>query len=737
MPAATPTSWLLDGATGWRTDPLGTLGVTVGTTSGIRLGADPEGPLAPTSTDGSLGGLTLPLGMALDQGGTLYLLDPEVAPERRRILRFDATIGGFAELPTLGPAGPSDEDGGEVRVLRAPASLAIAGSNLYVVDRGPDEDGPGRLLVFAIDSLALLHLFGPPAIGPVDVAARGRQAYVLDRGRGRVWRHEVGTDALVLVVDQPGAGNRWTRLAVDRDHRLYLLDPGSAALEVFDPAGRPLPRPADPGDLRDRFDPPPIRLDHRGRFCLPAGLARPCDRQTPPAGPPPEAPLALCRPGTGGLVFDRSGRPATVEPAERPGPALYRTAGGWTSQALDSDLYRCQWHRVELRLAELPPGTQVVVSTYTDDRPRRPEEVAELTEDRWSTHHVAVGGGQGPPGKPTGRVEEFLVQSRQGQYLWLRLRLAGDGHATPAVGAIRVHFPRESYLDYLPAVYAANDESRWFLERFLSVFQTEWDAIEREIDQIERYFDPGAVPAGPHLDFLATWLALPLEGGWSDEQRRRLLAAAPGIYRHRGTPAAVRDHLRVYLENLTGLALDRTAYPVLVEGFRERSHLLLSTEGTAVVGQGAPLWSPSVVGRLQLDIFAREGEARLVSTRDPQRDLFHQYAHRFRVFVPAAWVRSSEDERMVRRALDAERPAHTAYDLCLVEPRLRVGVQSTVGLDTIVAATPVARLACSHPTNPAPAPSLPARHRLGYDTVLVCSSTGPGGPRVGISTTLT
>ena len=41
----------------------------------------------------------------------------------------------------------------------------------------------------------------------------------------------------------------------------------------------------------------------------------------------------------------------------------------------------------------------------------------------------------------------------------------------------------------------------------------------------------------------------------------------------------------------------------------------------------------------------------VVSTRDPERDLFHQHAHRFRVFVPAAWVRTAEQERMLRRAM--------------------------------------------------------------------------------------
>jgi hypothetical protein len=149
----------------------------------------------------------------------------------------------------------------------------------------------------------------------------------------------------------------------------------------------------------------------------------------------------------------------------------------------------------------------------------------------------------------------------------------------------------------------------------------------------------------------------------------------------------------------------------------------------------SPLWSADVVGRLQLDTHAQEGLARLVSTGDPERDLFHEYAHRFRVFVPAAWVRTADDERMLRRAIDAAKPAHTQYDLYLVEPRFRVGVQSTVGIDTLVGGHPPARLACSREGPP----SRPPRQRLGYDTVLARrpDDDAPVVPtRVGIDTIL-
>jgi phage tail-like protein len=300
------------------------------------------------------------------------------------------------------------------------------------------------------------------------------------------------------------------------------------------------------------------------------------------------------------------------------------------------------------------------------------------------------------------------------------------------VESIRVRYPRTSYLRYLPAVYAADEESRWFLERFLSIFQTEWDALEETVETSARFFDPKAVPAGDGLAYLAGWLALTLEGTWTAEQNRELLKAAPANQPRRGTSEGLREHLRVYLANMTGLpGQDLAAHPRIVESFRERDHLLLADPGVGALGRVAPLWSPSMVGRLRLGEFATEGEVRLVSTGDPEHDVFHRYAHRFRVFVPAAWVRTSDDEQLLRRALDREKPAHTAYDLCLVEPRLRVGVQATVGLDTVVGAYPTARLSSPAEDATPSSTARPPRHRIGYDTVLAGRSGGGPGIRVG------
>jgi phage tail-like protein len=689
---------------------------------------------------------------------------------------------------------------------------------------------------------------------PVDLAAAGESVYVLDRRYGRVYRHDRGADTLALVVDQPASANGWSSLAIDLAGRIYLLNADTPQLAVFDARGAALGTLSGAENVRDRFAPPAIHLDHKQRFRIPESLARLCDRAEPDPPPSIEDPLgrysaapplparrsaliepddvadsvllavglrggrdplthfirrhlsdtarlsldafggldeidaelaqdlratlnallldadlaapqliacidadaalqaALDAPAEGEqrtrrnrlileaalgpalrpldaaplapLIFDRAGALVTIDPTEPYGPAVYLRQGVWYSAPLDSARSGCQWHRIELELGQLPEGASVTVCTFADEQLRDVDTIGGLRDNLWSTCYKVVGRAQPAEASQPGALRhEFLIQSREGRYLWLKIVLEGDGYVTPATTSLRVHFPRESYLGYLPAVYQADDESRWFLERFLSVFQTEWDDLARRVEELAAYYDPLAVPAdhdGAHLAYLASLLALPLEGDWDVEQKRRLLAAAPRLTPRRGTNAGLREYLQIYLENLTGLTpAVQGGYPLIIEGFRERRRVQLSLEPGAMLGQVAPLWSAAQVGRLQLGVFAQEGEARLVSTGDPERDLFHEYAHRFRVFVPAAWVRTGAADRMVRRALDAEKPAHTRYDLCLVEPRLRVGIQATVGIDTIVGAYPVAYLACPHQSDE-PAGREP-RGRLGYDTILAAA----------------
>ncbi len=798
-------------------------GVSVGERTGLTLDSRPDGPDALTSADGSLGRLVLPIGMAADAEGMIYLLGQKCPGVRR----FDPDKCAFIQL-----AGVGDEFGNEVGRLceqfsdparPVPSNIAVTSNNLYVADRGNR-----RVQVFALGTGAVRHVWGPrDAEGrrttaqnqrtwkPVDVSAQSGRAYILDRRYSRVYLHRAGTDRLKLLIQGPISGNRWSRIVLDKEERIYLLNRESsqAQLEIYDRQGRYVETRTKAGEIRDRFDVPQIRLrclDPNGQWVFPLpevlkqlcdkcaaarkllAFARPCDDRA--AAPSAEKPVTAAV--SGELVFDREGKRWYGNPEQHSGPKFFVQRGEWNSEALDSKTYRCQWHRIELDLDQLPAGTRVEVRTYADPVDLAPDEAMQRVSKLGRLAYRVAGQLEPPPrsigirtgaanqgrqrrcgtersdeardagtgaGPDSGNRHEFLIQSREGQYLWIRILLFGDGYDTPVVRSLRVHYPRSSYVEYLPAVYSADDESRWFLERFLSIFQTEWDGLESGIRDAAALFDPKAVPAGKALEYLAGWFALPLEGTWNSEQKRRLLKAIAGIYfgcwrassdktlclkevnpaqaARRGTPEGLRRYLQIYLQNITGCSVEEQGdFPQIDEGFRERQRLMLALGDTSALSHCAPLWSPSAVGRLQFGEFARAGEARLVSTGDPEHEIFQEFAHRFRVFVPSAWVRTAKDEEMIHRALREEKPAHTSYELCLVEPRFRIGLQSTVGIDTILGAWPTARLACVHDTTVPPS-RLP-RHVLGLDTILAAppadQPTMQVGPktRAGIDTLL-
>jgi hypothetical protein len=68
--------------------------------------------------------------------------------------------------------------------------------------------------------------------------------------------------------------------------------------------------------------------------------------------------------------------------------------------------------------------------------------------------------------------------------------------------------------------------------------------------------------------------------------------------------------------------------------------------------------------------------------------LFSDTAHLFTVSLPAAHIPKLAQRQELKRVVEAEKPAHTDYHLCFVEPRMRVGFQASVGIDSIIAGPP-------------------------------------------------
>ena len=134
---------------------------------------------------------------------------------------------------------------------------------------------------------------------------------------------------------------------------------------------------------------------------------------------------------------------------------------------------------------------------------------------------------------------DALLRQPPGRYLFVRIRLQGDGAATPTVRGVRLDLPRSTGLDSLPAIYRSDPAATEFGERFLSLFDAELETIDELVERHPALLDPRGVP-GDTLTWLAGLVGITFDPSWSEETRRRLIEAAPALHRTRGTPDGLR-----------------------------------------------------------------------------------------------------------------------------------------------------------------------------------------------------
>ena len=92
----------------------------------------------------------------------------------------------------------------------------------------------------------------------------------------------------------------------------------------------------------------------------------------------------------------------------------------------------------------------------------------------------------------------------------------------------------------LPGIYA-DDE---FTQRFVSAFDTVLASIFLTLDCLPCYFDPKLAPED-FLDWLADWVGLTVDEGWTVERRRDVVSHAVELHSWRGTHRGLAKHLRL------------------------------------------------------------------------------------------------------------------------------------------------------------------------------------------------
>lgn len=204
-----------------------------------------------------------------------------------------------------------------------------------------------------------------------------------------------------------------------------------------------------------------------------------------------------------------------------------------------------------------------------------------------------------------------------------------------------------SYLQYLPAIFQGPDPFDGavpFLGRFLLAFEKVLAELERTIDRLPSYFEPGAAPAeagrqapDEFLPWLAGCVALSVRQDWDNAQRRQFISRIVPLYRLRGTKAGLEELLSMYLPGPDITIKVKDDFPSLQIGVTSR------------VGQDTYLPRPHY---FEVEIkFERPGDKPL-----------------------------SYRTQVARALIEQQKPAHTSYRLKIVIPTMKIGDPSRMRL---------------------------------------------------------
>ncbi|WP_168120979.1 phage tail protein [Paenibacillus sp. HB172176] len=328
-----------------------------------------------------------------------------------------------------------------------------------------------------------------------------------------------------------------------------------------------------------------------------------------------------------------------LQPQTLPMPETGVPEGIWLSRSFDSAEIDTVWHKIALE-GFIPDGSQLKISCFSHNDEHAwidgvYRKIDDFISDEALSYRQRMAGLATFWSQTEINPKDMMIKKAKGRYLWLKLEWLGTERYTPLLEKLRIYYPRETYLSYLPAVYQEDDESRDFLERYLSLFGTLFSDLEEQIDDFSQYIDPRRA-AGEHLRWLATWVGLETDDNWKDEQVQAFIQASPELYRYRGT----REGLLKTIEIYSGQR------PFIVEyyqtkGMRDHAELRSLSEG-----------------------------------------LYGDDPYTFTVLLRPEQAPTEKERAVIEQLLEEQKPAYTEAKLVMLQPWMYLDMHTYLGINT-------------------------------------------------------
>lgn len=311
----------------------------------------------------------------------------------------------------------------------------------------------------------------------------------------------------------------------------------------------------------------------------------------------------------------------------------------YISEAIDSGEINTIWHRLTLR-CQIPSGAGVNVSFYASNQPQArlsdqqiwnllkikrelkdESRIIELMSNLWQE-------------EVRNSLDVFLHQYR-GRYMWIKVEIFGIPGGYPEIERIRLYYPANTFVRYLPEIYQDPDPVNSFLIRFVGIFQSLYLDMEEQIERVTAHLDPKS--AQPELlAWLAQWLKIEDAYLWPEGTLRRILAQSVELYKKRGT--------RGYMEDLIALYSGEAPYIV------EYHHTL-----------------PYRRAPQQGEILDK---------------LYGDNPYTFSVIVKEEQVKDQKDYIAVRKIIDNSKPAYTEARLIVLRPYICLDQHTYLGINS-------------------------------------------------------